>query len=239
MLGPCQADSESSSGQWGLNPCRQKFHKEKLSVICPWLSSNGTQVPTVRTLFAPTQRTVHCSLQFDFTLPLKSSLSQKVWKSFNNVTEKILELTGGIKGLSCGRSRKSRFVGQGRTRQSRVQSTGTFSSAKDVSHHWAGVGVGADWASVNPFCKSAFKYQLALTELPFIGSRKSSERMKSWVTIYCWHKHGHVKDPVATGSERWQNLPRRGKYKCWQYVQENVYCTFVSLEIYSLNIVLL
>lgn len=38
-------------GQWESWPwlCIHKFHKEKTAVTCPWLSSNGTQVPLLRT----------------------------------------------------------------------------------------------------------------------------------------------------------------------------------------------
>lgn len=33
------------------------------------------------------------------------------------------------------------------------------------------------------------------------------EQKKSWVTMYCWHEHNHVKDANVSYSCEWQGLP--------------------------------
>lgn len=61
--------------------------------------------------------------------------------------------------------------------------------------------------------------------------------MKSRVNIRCWHGHGHIKGHIATGSEGWPSLPQGTKCECWHCVQRNVYCIFLSLEMYGFKIV--
>jgi hypothetical protein len=90
MLGPCQSDSNHLLTSEGLNPDLAFINFTRKSHLLPVFGCHlmGHKSHQSGQLFAPTQRRVHCSTQADFTLTINSRLSQKVWKSFNNVTEK-------------------------------------------------------------------------------------------------------------------------------------------------------
>jgi hypothetical protein len=55
-----------------------------------------------------------------------------------------------------------------------------------------------------------------------VGDRGSTEWIKSWVNVSCWHEQSHVKDSKASAAWKWQSLPYAGLRGMGKLSQESL-----------------